>query len=548
MSSTLRPSRAPQASARVIAVDIGADLTEPGTAPDGEHATPADVPHSDGPCSDVIVSGVTLDSRLVQRGDLYAALPGAHAHGAQFGAQAAAAGAAAVLTDPAGAALLDDGAVRLPRIVVPDPRAVLGRVSAAVYGHASAELLLIGITGTNGKTTTAYILDAALRALGRTTGLIGTIEIRIGADAVPAVRTTPESCDLHGLFARMLQEGVSACVMEVSSHALALHRVDGVTYDVAVFTNMSQDHLDFHVTMEDYYAAKAALFTPERSRRGIVCVDDEWGARLAREATVPVTTLATRPDAAGEAQWRLVAGERSAGNHPAGDVGTADPDAFELAGPEVTLRLRGALPGGVNRINTALAALALLACGTAPGDVERALAGGARVPGRMERVELGSGAPRVYVDFAHTPEAIRATLAALRPLTRGRLVAVVGAGGNRDRGKRPLMGAAAARGADAVVVTDDNPRDEDAAAIRADVAAGAIGVGAAAGDTGAGTDVEILDVAGRDAGIARALSLAGPTAQFGSASFRVEVERRVKDAAAELSRLMGAQGGASRQA
>ena len=470
MSSTPRPARASQASASRIARAAGSGLTGGG---------------------DVLLDGVTLDSRQVRPGDLYAALPGARAHGGSYAAQAAGAGAVAVLTDPAGVELMASTGVDLPRIVVADPRAVLGEVSAEIYGRPAEGMLLIGITGTNGKTTTAYILDAALRALGRRTGLIGTIEIRIGDRAVPSVRTTPEACDLHGLFALMREEGCDAAVMEVSSHALALHRVDGVRYDVAIFTNLSQDHLDFHPSMEDYYAAKAGLFTPRRSRRGVVCVDDAWGARLAREAPIEVSTLATRPDAAGPAQWRL---------QPRAD--DPDPEAFDLVGPASTLHLRGALPGAYNRTNTALAALALLACGQQPADVERALAGGAVVPGRMERVALGEGAPFVYVDFAHTPEAIRATLAALRAAATGRLIAVVGAGGNRDRGKRPLMGAAAARGADVVVVTDDNPRDEDPAVIRAEVADGARAAG--------GDAVAVHEVDRRAAGIARALQVAAP--------------------------------------
>jgi UDP-N-acetylmuramoyl-L-alanyl-D-glutamate--2,6-diaminopimelate ligase len=485
--TTPRPARAPHASARDIAEVAGGQLA----FVDGP-AGPAGPDAAEAADADVTLSGVTLDSRLVVPGDLYAALPGSNAHGASFGTGAAAAGAAAVLTDPAGADLLRAAGVRLPRIVVPDPRGVLGAVSAALYGRPADDMVLVGITGTNGKTTTAYILEAALRALGRRTGLIGTIEIRIADEAIPAVRTTPESCDLHGLFAAMRERDVTACVMEVSSHALALHRVDGVRYDVAVFTNMSQDHLDFHGTMADYYAAKASLFTPQRAVRGVVCVDDAWGARLAQEATIPVTTLATRSGA--DADWTLSTPD-------SGGVG-GEFDLVEAATGR-RLRLRAALPGDYNRANTAMAALVLLARDVPADDVERAVAAGATVPGRMERVDLGADAPTVYVDFAHTPEAIRATLAALRPTVGGgRLIAVVGAGGNRDRGKRPLMGEAAARGADVVVVTDDNPRDEDPASIRADIASGARAAG--------GADAQVFDVDRRAEGIATALRAAAP--------------------------------------
>lgn len=473
MSSPLRPAVSAEASAALLAQQAGTTL---GFAPGR-------------PERDVRLDGVSLDSRRVVPGDLYAALPGANAHGASFAAQAADAGAVAVLTDPAGCRILDEAGVQLPRIVVADPRAALGELSSRVYRRPAEGLTLVGITGTNGKTTTAYILDAALRALGRTTGLIGTIETKIADRSIPSVRTTPESPDLHAIFAVMREEGVTEAVMEVSSHALALHRVDGAVFDVAVFTNLSQDHLDFHPDMEDYFATKATLFTRERSRRGVVCVDDRWGARLAATAEIPCWSLATRPGAAG-ADWRLVEPT------PPEPEGT-----FELIGPDATLHLVGALPGAYNRVNTALAALALLAVGVAPDDVERALAPGACVPGRMERVDLAArGAPDVYVDFAHTPEAVRATLEALREMTTGRLVAVVGAGGGRDGGKRPLMGAAAALGADAVVVTDDNPRDEDPAAIRAEIVRGAR-------DAGGG---EVVEVADRAQGVAQALALVGP--------------------------------------
>jgi UDP-N-acetylmuramoyl-L-alanyl-D-glutamate--2,6-diaminopimelate ligase len=431
------------------------------------------------------VSGVTLDSRAIRPGDLYAALPGANVHGARFAGAAIGLGAVAVLTDPAGAALisqgevsqgeLSEGEVNVPVLVVPEPRAVLGEVSALIYGRASQELTMLGLTGTNGKTTTAYLLDSALRALGRTTGLIGTVETRIGKDRIKSGRTTPESADLHALFAVMLESGVDTCTMEVSSHALVLHRVDGVRYDVVAFMNLSQDHLDFHGSMEDYYLAKASLFTPDRAVRAVVCVDDSWGQRLALESAVPVVTISSRPGVA--ADWQIQSPPLKTG---------PDESAFELVGEGLRLSLRAALPGEFNRVNTGVAALVLLAAGHPIEAIAPALATDPQVPGRMEKVLVAGnqGAdhaadqeriPLAVVDFAHTPVAVAAALEALRPATRGSLIAVLGAGGARDPGKREAMGAAAAANADMVIVTDDNPRSEDPATIRAAVLAGAIG-------------------------------------------------------------------------
>ena len=438
------------------------------------------------PAGDVEVTGVTLNSRAVAPGDLYAALPGANAHGAAFAAGAVRSGAAAVLTDASGAALLEQEGLAVPCVVVDDPRSVLGAVSSLVFGTQDLPVRLYGITGTNGKTTTAYLVSSALTALGESTGLIGTVETRIGDERVPSVRTTPETTDLHALLAVMAERGTDACVMEVSSHALDLHRVDGVVYDVALFTNLSQDHLDFHGGMRDYFLAKASLFTPERSRRGIVCVDDEWGQELAGLATVPVMTLTSRADVPGD--WRLVPDE-------------ADPMTFTLGDGSTTLHLRSALPGDFNRVNTALAALALLATGHSAVDVERACAADPHVPGRMEpvSVEGGEHLPRAVVDYAHTPEAVAAALRALRPTTPGPLVVVLGAGGDRDRGKRGPMGRAAAEHADIVFVTNDNPRSEDPAAIRAAVIAGA---------RDAGTPADLHEVDRRSDSIAQAIHTA----------------------------------------
>lgn len=433
---------------------------------------------------DIPVTGVTLDNRGVRPGDLYAALPGTRVHGASFAASAVASGAVAVLTDTRGSEIAN---VDVPVWVVSDPRARLGELAAAIYGRPGEALRTIGITGTNGKTTTAYILDAALVASSHTTGLVGTIETRVGMERVRSVRTTPESTDLHGLLALMRERHVDTCTMEVSSHALALHRVDGLIFDVALFTNLSQDHLDFHRTMEEYFQAKAELFTPTRSRRGVVCIDDEWGQRLAASASVPVTTLANDP--LRPADWHVLA-----------DPGAAD---FTLRSRDgASLRLRSSLPGDFNRTNTALAALTLRALGMPDDRAVEALAAGVTVPGRAERVDLGAGAPQAIVDFAHTPEAVANVLTALQNSVDGTLVAVLGAGGGRDPGKRAAMGARAAAAADEVVVTDDNPRDEDPKLIRAAVLRGAV--------QAADDPARCHEVPGRGAAIEYALRLAAP--------------------------------------
>jgi UDP-N-acetylmuramoyl-L-alanyl-D-glutamate--2,6-diaminopimelate ligase len=453
--------------------------------------------------SRLVVSGVTLDSRAIRPGDLYAALPGANMHGARFAGAAIGLGAVAVLTDPAGAGLLALKELPVPVLVVPDPRAALGEVAALIYGRASQRLTMLGITGTNGKTTTAYLLDSALQALGQVTGLIGTVETRIGPDAIKSVRTTPESPDLHALFAVMLERGVGTCTMEVSSHALALHRVDGVRFDVVAFANLSQDHLDFHGSMEDYYLAKASLFTPGRAVRAVVCVDDEWGRRLAGEAGVPVVTLTSRRDV--PADWRIT----SAG---------PGESAFELVGDGRRLSLRSALAGDFNRVNTAVAALMLMAAGHLVDAVAAALAADPHVPGRMEPVRLAgqetldSGqqgrVPRAIVDFAHTPDAVALALQALRRTTAGSLIAVLGAGGDRDSGKRSAMGAAAAAHADVVIVTDDNPRSEDPGEIRAALLSGAKGAQGPARSPGR-PPASILEIGDRGAAIREAVARSG---------------------------------------
>ena len=398
------------------------------------------------------VTGCTLDSRAVSPGDLYAALPGAHAHGADFAASAAAAGAAAVLTDERGAAQLTE--TGLPVLVADDPRSVLGAVARWVHGDPASGMVLVGITGTNGKTTTAFLVEAGLRAAGHRTGLLGTVLTRIGDDVVPSVRTTPEAPDVQALLAVMRERGTTAVAMEVSSHALTLGRVDGVRFDVAGFTNLSQDHLDFHGSMQEYEAAKASLFTPQRARTGVVSVDDPAGRRIVRAGAIPMVTFGE------DADWSA----REVDLRP-------DGSRFRLVGPGVRMPASVQLPGAFNTAN-AVGAIACLVTAGVP--VEQAVQGVAEcpgVPGRMERVDAGQPF-LALVDYAHTPDAVSRLLHAARELTAGRVIVVLGCGGDRDRAKRPLMGAAAAE-ADLAVLTSDNPRSEDPLAILAEMAAGA---------------------------------------------------------------------------
>jgi UDP-N-acetylmuramoyl-L-alanyl-D-glutamate--2,6-diaminopimelate ligase len=431
------------------------------------------------------VTGVTVDSRAVRPGDLYAALPGARVHGAQFCAQAAAAGAVAVLTDPPGLAAAK--ATGLPVLVAEEPRRRLGRVSAVVYGYPAEALTLVGITGTSGKTTTAHLAEAAAAACGLTAARIGTTGTAVDGQPVPSHLTTPEAPDLQALFAVMRERGVDVCAMEVSSHSLVLGRVDEVVFDVAAFTNLGRDHLDFHADEEAYFAAKATLFTTEHARRAVVNADDEHGRRLAAQAGVPVRTFSASGAAA---DWRGEALRTS-----------KDGTAFDVVAPDGSRHpAHVALPGSFNVANALTAISALVEAGLPLEPVIAGIAGQVAVDGRMERVEAGQEF-LVVVDYAHKPDALRAVLAQLRAVTPGRLVVVLGAGGDRDAGKRPLMGEVAARGADLVVVTDDNPRSEDPAAIRAALLAGACSV--------AGERATVVEQPGREDAIVTALSGAG---------------------------------------
>ncbi|OZF45576.1 UDP-N-acetylmuramoyl-L-alanyl-D-glutamate--2,6-diaminopimelate ligase [Rhodococcus sp. 14-2470-1b] len=479
--SSLRPSNPPRTAVEDIAAAAEARLV---------HAAMADGSELQSP----FVTGVDLRAQGVVTGDLFAALPGSAAHGASFVATAIDRGAAAILTDSEGLELVSAQYPQLPvPVLVRDrPREVLGHVSALVYGNPSEKMTVIGITGTSGKTTTSYLLEAALSAAGRRTGLIGTIETKIAGTRVPSALTTPEAPHLHALFAAMVEQGLDTVVMEVSSHALSLGRVDGTVFSVGAFTNLSQDHLDFHDTLEEYFLAKSRLFAAEsrvHTRSAAVCIDDAWGQRMADIARSAGSTLLT-VSVLGDADWTVDGWSKE-------PTGTQRFTLVDTAGNRHAASIR--LPG---RYNVANAALATAVCAAAGVDVRRAVAGMADVdvPGRVQRISRGQKFLAV-VDYAHKPAAVEAVIETLREQTQGRIAVVLGAGGDRDTAKRPLMGAAGARGADLLVITDDNPRSEDPALIRDAVMAGALSVD----ESSRG---EVRNVAGRGAAIADAVNWA----------------------------------------
>lgn len=438
--------------------------------------------------AEMTVTDLTHDSRQVRPGWLFCAIRGERVDGHDFAADAVAAGAVALLVERR----LEVG---VPQLVVPAVRPAIGPLAAAVHGRPAAQLTVVGVTGTDGKTTTCHLLEAAFGAGGLGTGVLGTVATRIHGAVQPlphrgwtpgGMRTTPEAPDLQRLLAVMRRRGVDAVALEVSSHGLDQHRVDGTRFDVAVFTNLSRDHLDYHTDLEGYYTAKARLFHPSLTERAVICVDDDWGRRLAREATVPVVTFGTAADAAVRV---LDVVSSPAGTH------------FRLTGRgwDADVELTTRLVGAHNALNAAAAYVAAVEAGL---DGEAAAAGIAAcegVPGRLEPIEAGQPFA-VLVDYAHTPVALERVVAACHALLGdGRLHVVVGCGGDRDHSKRPAMGRIAAT-AGRAVLTSDNPRSEDPAVILEQMMAGAARVPGA----------EVVVEADRRRAITAALTAANP--------------------------------------
>ena len=425
------------------------------------------------------VTGVEYDSRRVAPGALFVAVRGQVTDGNRFAEAARRKGALAIVSE-------QPPQPGLPWVQVPDARVALARLAAAFQGDPAASLALVGVTGTNGKTTTTYLIDATLRAAGRTVGLLGTVQYRLGARIAEAARTTPESADLHALLREMKDTGCGEAVLEVSSHSLALERLHGVEFDVAVFTNLTRDHLDFHGDMHAYFESKRRLFDTllKPTGRAVINADDDRAAELAAASRAPVWTFGLRRPAdfrADEPSLSL-GGTRFTAQTPFGPLAVETP-----------------LLGRFNVQNVLAALCAALARGVSP---EQALAGVAAVrgvPGRLERVDNDAGFS-VVVDYAHTDDALKNLLETVRELGPRRIVTVFGCGGDRDRSKRPLMGMVAARLSDVVVVTSDNPRSEPPEAIIAEVLRG----------TGGVRRGECHAVVDRREAIARAFELAGP--------------------------------------
>lgn len=407
--------------------------------------------------SDVEVSGVTVASTDCDANWIFVAIPGLTRHGVDFAGAAIDAGASVLITDAAGIAQARSEGITIPMIEVADPRSDAATIARTIYHTDESGLVTMAITGTNGKTTTSFLMRAALAVAFPDPSICGTVETRVADLRYRSDQTTAEAPVVHRFLAQTRQKGLGAAVVETSSHALSFGRVDGVVFDVVGFTNLQHDHLDYYGDMEHYFEAKKALFSPEHAKRGVVCVDDEWGVRLSHEAQIPVATVSALTDA--PAQWMV------RDTHPDLHIGRL---VFTLVDPDGHgHRVEMPILGEVNVQNTAVAIVCAVQLGYDVDDVIAAVKRADQVPARMEKINPEPGnQPLVIVDYAHTPEALEWTLRSTRVLTVGRLVIVFGTDGDRDASKREELAAIAAREADVLWVTDENPRTEDPQSIR----------------------------------------------------------------------------------
>jgi UDP-N-acetylmuramoyl-L-alanyl-D-glutamate--2,6-diaminopimelate ligase len=393
------------------------------------------------------ISGVSIDSHQVEIGDLFVAVAGTTTHGATHAGSAKLNGAVAVLTDEVGSALITN----LPVLVVNDPRAVAGQISAWLHKEPMRDLFSVAITGTNGKTTVTTLLHQIAMAAGRDSGLIGTVETRIANEVLPALRTTPEAPELQSLAAVMRERHMRNLFMEVSSHAISLHRISGANFKIAAFTNLSQDHLDFHGDMDSYFAAKAELFTHKYAECSYINIDSSWGKKLSEIQELPTVRLSRVERSADWYYERIESGARSTEIAIRGSGG-------------ILIETNTQLVGDFNLDNLLMAIAISVASGIDPIDIAAITPNLTGAEGRLEQVDLGQSF-KALVDYAHSPDAVSRVLATLRESTAGKVIAVLGCGGDRDRSKRPLMGAALLAGSDISIFTSDNPRSEDPAII-----------------------------------------------------------------------------------
>jgi len=444
----------------------------------------APAPSSSAAAGSTVVTGIAYDSRAVAPGQVFVALKGQYADGAAFAREAIARGAVAIVAEQAAPA-----DVRIPWVVVRDARLALAFLAAAFHRDPSREMRVIGITGTNGKTTTAYLLASIFEAAGVRCGILGTVGYRIGDEIREATRTTPEAPDVQALLREMVDRGCGACALEVSSHALSLRRVDAMTFAAGVFTNLTRDHLDFHSDMDQYFKAKRRLFEMlPRDAPSLLNVDDPRGVALVEVGGRPVTYAINRP----------------ADITPGPVAFSLDGLAFDVRTPRGTVCVRSKLVGRPNVYNILAAVSTATALDVSFDAIERGLASLAGVPGRFEMVSGPTDEVTVVVDYAHTDDALRNLLETARPLARGRLMTVFGCGGDRDRTKRPLMGVVAGRLSDLIVITSDNPRSEDPNRIIEEIQRGITP------DTRRDNGVGVLTIVDRRAAIMKAIELARP--------------------------------------